>query len=79
GARATQAFHQCLVQAISRIDGQWRGLRIAEYLDGLLRGIHNHSALLAFSQMLLDFRAKLGVEFLIQIAFEFDYQCLAVH
>jgi hypothetical protein len=79
GARATEAFHQSLVQAISRIHGQRRGLRIAEYLDGLLRGIHYHPALLALSQMLLDFRPKLGVQFLIQIAFEFDYQSLAVH
>lgn len=67
------------MKAAVGVFGEGCGLGIAVNLNCLPRGVHDQAALLAFAEMLFDFRPKGRIEFRVKIIFKFDNNGLAVH
>ena len=73
-----EPLRQRLMQARADILRQRRGLGVAEDLDRLPRRVHNDAAVLALSEVLLEFRAPGCVEGVVEVILEFLNDSLTV-
>jgi hypothetical protein len=66
----SEAFRERIMQTRTDILRKRGGLGVAEDFDGLPCRVHNDAAVLAFSKMLLEFRASCRVKRVVEIIFQ---------
>jgi len=66
-AAAADFFLEGVVEAVAGVVGERGRFGIAEDVDCFLRRIYYYSAILAFRQVVFNFRSKCGINSLIEI------------
>jgi hypothetical protein len=79
GARPAEPLFEGLMESMTGIGGKRSGFGVAKDLDGFLGCVHNHPAILAFFEVLLNLLSKSGIKLFVEIVGEFDDNRFALH
>jgi hypothetical protein len=79
GLDSPEPLFKCDVQPVACIRWQGHRLGVTENLYGLLGGVYDDAAVLAFGKVFLDFGPKRRIEQFIEIICEFGKEPFALH